>query len=125
MAFRVAEAGLVVHENYDKRQLYVARPASIGGTSFRGWDEDQVSGIGDTVLKINAPTATISVLGQGRKTKYLVNISIGAAPGPGPEWFNEQFKKPEEAIEAVIECYFSDRINFNNSSLEQWYGQKS
>lgn len=125
IASRIAQSGLVVHENYDKRELYIARPASLKGTEFRGWTEDCVSGVSDTVLKINAPSAKISIPGEGNKTRYLVNISIGAAPGPGPEWFNEEFKDIEKAIEAVTECYFSDRIDFNNSSLERWYGQKT
>lgn len=122
IASRIAESGLVVHENYEKRELYIARPSSLKGTKFRGWKEDQVSGISDTVLKINAPSAKIVISGEGRKTRYLVNISIGAAPGPGPEWFNEEFKRPEDAIKAVLDCYFSDRIDFYNSSLESWYG---
>ena len=125
IASRIAESGLVVHENYDKRELYIARPASLKGSLFRGWTEDQVSGISDTVLKINAPSAKLTVSGIGKKTRYLVNISIGSAPGPGPEWFNEEFKQVEQAIDAVKECYFADRINSNNPSLESWYGPKT
>jgi len=125
IAIRIAESGLVVNENSEKKELHIARPASVNGTEFRGWADDHVFGMGDVTLKVNAPTAKVVITGKGSKTRYLVNISQPAAPGPGPEWFNEKFKKAEEAIEAVIGCYFSNRVDFNNSSLESWYGQKT
>ena len=91
---------------------------------FRGWNEVQVSAIGTTLLTTNAPSAKVTMSGKGRKAKYLVNISMTAAPGPGPEWFNEEFKYIEEVIEAVKGCYFSDRVNSKNLSLEIWFGQR-
>ncbi len=121
IASRVSEFGLVVHRNNEKNELYIARPASLEGTIFRGWEEDTVIGISSTNLKINAPTAILIMQGKGRKTKFNLNISLPMAPGPGPIWFDEVFKSPEDAIEAIKECYFGDRIDFENESLERIY----
>ena len=124
IAVRIAELGLIVYENYDNQEIDIARPASVEGSMFRGWNEVQVSAIGTTLLTTNAPSVKVTISGKGRKAKYLVNISMTAAPGPGPEWFNEEFKYIEEVIEAVKGCYFSDRVNSKNLSLEIWFGQR-
>ena len=123
ISIKIAEFGLVVHENFDKNELYIARPASVQGTSFHGFDENNVVGISNTILIVNAPTAIINITGKGKKRRYLLDISIAAAPGPGPEWFNEKFKSAEEVIKATYNCYFSDEIDFKNPSLEGWYGK--
>lgn len=125
IAVRVAELGLVVYENYDKQEIQIARPASLQGSLFRGWTEDQLSAIGTTLLTINAPSAKVTMRGKGRKAKYLVNISMSAALGPGPEWFNKEFKDTQAVFEAIKECYFSDRVDSSNASLESWFGEKN
>jgi hypothetical protein len=117
----VSKLGLVVHQNNDKNELYIARPASLEGTKFRGWESDIVNGYSSTSLKTNAPSAILSVEGKGRKTKFRLNISLLAAPGPGPIWFDEVFKSADEVVEAVKDCYFGDRINFKNESLESYF----
>ncbi len=117
----VSKLGLVVHRSNDKNELYIARPASLGGTKFRGWEEDIVIGFSGTSLMANAPSAVLTIEGKGRKTKFKLNISLPAAPGPGPVWYDEVFKSSEELVEAVKECYFGDRIDFNNESLENFY----
>lgn len=121
----IAESGLVVQENHERSELYVSRPASLKGTQFRGWKEDSVIGMGDTLLKMNAPTAMISIKGRGRKQRFHLNISIPAAPGPGPEWINETFKSSEEVIAATLDCYFAQRIDMKNQSLESWFNNET
>ena len=116
-AVKIAETGLVVHEGDDK--LYVARPATVKGTEFRNRESDSVSGMSDTILKMNAPTASITKVKGG----WILDISEKAAPGPGPEWYNGKFKTLEEAVEAVIDCYFGSRINFDNDSLKRWFSK--
>jgi len=49
-----------------------------------------------------------------------LNISSPAVPGPGPVYFDEKFETVEDLVTAVRECYFSDRIDFNNPSLDGW-----
>jgi len=117
----VSELGLVVYRNNDENELYIARPASLVGTKFRGWDKDIVTGYSSISLKTNAPSAALTIEGKGRKTKFRLNISLLAAPGPGPVWIDEVFKSAEEVVEAVRECYFGDRIDFENESLEKFY----
>jgi hypothetical protein len=117
----VSEFGLIVHRNNDKNELYIARPASLVGTKFRGWDEDIVTGYSSMSLKTNAPSAVLTIEGKGRKTKFRLNISLLAAPVPGPVWIDEVFKSAEEVVKAVRECYFGDRINFKNESLENYF----
>ena len=125
VALEIAESGLVAYEHPEDNMVSIARPSSLSGTPFRGWDHDDVSGIGDAIIKINAPIGRLREIGKGKKAKYNVEISVGAAPGPGPEWINECFSTLDEAIDVVIECYFGNRINFNNPSLELWFGDKT
>lgn len=120
-AAEIAETGLITHEVDD--ELFIARPASVAGTPFRGWEEDYVLGIGNAVLKINAPIAKIR---KKSKKRWLLEIATAAAPGPGPGpvWISEEFSNIEFAVEALIECYFGNRIDSNNESLEGWYGSQ-
>jgi hypothetical protein len=51
---------------------------------------------------------------------WRVDISMAAAPGPGPVWFHEEFTKVEDAVDAIEGCFFADRIDSQNESLERW-----
>ena len=55
----------------------------------------------------------------------MVDISEAAFPGPGPVYFHETFETAGEACEAVKDCCFGDRIDFNNESLNSWFGSES
>ncbi len=113
-AVKLAEKGLVVLEG--DNELFVLRPASIGGTVFRGWEE-QVTGSHDTILKTNAPRASVKKIKKG----WEIDISIPAAPGPeGIIWHREKLQTLESTVEAIIECYFGDRVNFNTEMLDDY-----
>ncbi len=120
----LAEAGLVVWDDQVNPRLEIIRPSAVKGTKFRGTVGDIVSCIGHASVLTNAPAATLT---QERKDSWIVDISEGAAPGPGPTWFNESFttlKEAVQAVQAVLDCYFSDRIDFKNDSLEQFFGNR-
>ena len=119
IAHDLAERGLVVSHSYDDFQLHIGRHSSAQGTEFLHASEDRVIGVGDATFLTNAPIATIRR--KRRPIRWVADISIPAAPGPGPVFFNETFDTAELAAEAILECYFGDRIDFNNESLAQWY----
>ena len=116
-----AEAGLVVWDDYNNSKLSIGRPSSVEGTKFRGMVDDIVTGISDFTVMINAPLATLT---QKSNNSWVVDISLDSAPGPGPVWFHEDFETLKEAVQAVLDCYFSNRINFQNESLEAYYGSR-
>lgn len=120
-AILLAEEGLVASYSYEDRAVYFGRASSTQGTSFRGFREDTVSNVGDAILKLGAPTGLIRY--KKKRPHWKLDISIAAVPGPGPEYINENFETLEEAVKAAVECYFGDRINFNNPSLERWFGE--
>ena len=121
IAHDLADHGLVVGEDYEHDRIGIARPASLEGTKFKGWAENRIVGFWGGMVKSNAPSATLKTVGSGRKTMYHLNVSIGAAPGPGPEWIDETYKTREEAVDAVVGCFFGDKIDFNNPSLPERY----
>ncbi len=121
VACHIAESGLVVHELPEGNKVIIARPASLEGTSFRGCSENRVTGYAETILLVNAPLAELQEIGSKKTKKYNLNISLAAAPGPGPIWIDEDFEDIKTAIKAVIECFFGDRVDFNNESLNSWY----
>jgi len=126
IADSVAETGLVVGEDYENNRLGIARPASLHGTKFRGWQEDEeVVGYWGGMVKSNAPSASVNAITKGKKVFYNLNISLGAAPGPGAVWIDETFKNHEDVVTAIIGCYFGDRIDFSNASLESWFPNKT
>jgi len=90
------------------------------GAELISKDHEYVVGINNVSLKTDAPMAEVSKLGRGKKTRYRLNISSPAVPGPGPVYFDEKFETVEDLVTAVRECYFSDRIDFNNPSLDGW-----
>ena len=76
-------------------------------------------GFGGVEFLANAPFATITR--KRRPIRWHVEISIPAAPGPGPIFFQDTFDSLEEAVIAINDCYFGERIDFNAPSLKQWY----
>ena len=50
-----------------------------------------------------------------------MDISYAAAPGPGPIWFRERFIDVREAVDAIRDCYFGDRIDFESEALWPQY----
>ena len=116
----LAQRGLIVVENYDDNSLTVARPWSVKGTEFADYAENAelVCGISNTCFVTNAPIATISP--RGRPQRWVVDMSEAAAPGPGPVYYRETFDTLEDATNALLDCYFGDRVDFNNDSLKAW-----
>lgn len=119
---KVARLGLVVYESKEGNLLNIVRPSSVAGSKFIGWESDTVMGVGEITLMANAPCAVLTVTGKGRKERFHLNISILAAPGPGPEWFDETFKTGDEVVEAIRGCYFGDLIDSENESLQKFFG---
>ncbi len=119
IAYDLADRGLVVSHSHDDFHLYIGRPASVPGTHFPHDSENRVIRFGNTDFLTNAPTAVI--YRKRRPIRWIADISIAAASGPGPVFFNETFDSAELAAEAILDCYFGDRIDFNNESLAQWY----
>src|SRR5687768_8477100 len=117
--FHLANTGLVIVEHEGKPEHFtIVRPASLAGTPFL---EDAYSvGVGPATLLSNAPVASLRQLVE-RGEEWEVDISFVAAPGPGPVWFRERFSHPRDAIEAIRECYFADRVDFANEALWPQY----
>jgi hypothetical protein len=116
--FRLVDLGLLVVEHGEGRNEFtIVRPASVPGSAYRGWEESTI-GVAGARISTNAPPATL----QPSKRGWVVDISIPAAPGPGPVWFHSQFATAEEAVSAVESCYFGQLVDNNNPSLLSWYG---
>lgn len=113
----IMERGLIVFEGNEDGAYYVARPSSVCGTKFPNF-EDEIVGLGNAFFQTNAPLATL-IRGQAEGA-WIADISVGAAPGPGPIYFNETFDSFMNAAAAVVDCYFGNRIDFNNESLRSW-----
>ncbi|MHC4780152.1 MAG: hypothetical protein ACYTFG_16400 [Planctomycetota bacterium] len=114
---RLTGAGLIVAADAEGSSLVAARPASSSGTVFPGF-EPVAMGIGSERVETDAPTGTLRR--RGCLFAWEVDISIPAAPGPGPVFFRGRFVRLEKAIEALLDCYFGDRIDFGSPALEQW-----
>jgi hypothetical protein len=76
--------------------------------------------MGCTWLLTNAPPAMLYPSEKG----WLVDISEAAAPGPGPVWFHAHFANIQDAVDAVEGCFFGNRVDSHNESLEQFYGNR-
>jgi hypothetical protein len=119
--YRLLQLGLVVVEHDDRPDYFmIMRPASVPGSSFRGREGCHITGMGRAQLSTNAPAATLKWV----NTRWLVDISEGAAPGPGPVWFQGEFVTCQDAVDAIEGCYFGDRVDNNNESLERWFGDR-
>jgi hypothetical protein len=113
--FRLLRYGLVIVESeVQDQRCSVYRPIRVGGTRFPGFEEGVNVGQRGTMLRVDAPPATLSPIGEGQRERWLVDISAVAAPGPGPVWFREEFVEAEDAVEAIRECYFGDRVDFQS-----------
>src|SRR5262245_44732964 len=118
---RLLKRGLVIIEHSERRNHFmVVRPASLVGSMFRGWDDCCNLGMSGTSLSTNAPPAMLEPCKKG----WRVDISVAAAPGPGPVWFHEEFENVEDAVDAIEGCFFGDRVDSHNESLEAWYGRR-
>jgi hypothetical protein len=119
--FRLLRLGLVVVEDgrQDER-CAVYRPVGVGGTPFPGWQEGVNIGHRGAYVCVSAPPADLSPVGKGIGKRWLVDISAVAAPGPGPVWFHEEFARAEDAVQAIEECYFGNRVDFESGSLGPW-----
>ncbi len=120
--FRLLKRGLVIIEHAERSDHFmIVRPASLAGSDFRGWDGCCNVGMSGTTLSTNAPPAMLEPCKKG----WVVDISMAAAPGPGPVWFQEEFANVQDAVEAVEGCFFGNRVDSHNESLERWYGKRS
>ncbi len=123
LSHELARSGLVVADCFSDSELSIARPASAGGTAFRGRGGTSMVGIGNAMLQTDAPTCTVRR--RQKSPRWVVDISEAAFPGPGPVYFHEAFETASEACEVVKGCYFGDGIDFNNASLNSWFGSES
>src|SRR5687768_3977583 len=97
--FRLANTGLVIVEHEGKPEHFtIVRPASLAGTPFL--ENTYSVGVGPATLLSNAPVASLRQLVEGGQ-EWEVDISIAAAPGPGPVWFRERFSHARDAVEAI------------------------
>ena len=106
----LAEKELVVFEDHANSKLLVARPFSIDGSAFEYWLDEAsvVSGMGDVVLKVNAPFAEIY---QISKKKWLAIIEYANCGGECDEaWLYKKCSSPKEAAQAIIDCYFQKEM---------------
>lgn len=105
----LAEKGLVVLEDYENKQLLIARPFGLVGADFEEWSDGlcAVSGIGNMVIKINAPFAKIS---QASKKKWLAEIEVADCGPSDRAWLHKKCSSPKEAAQAVIDCYFQQEM---------------
>ena len=100
IAVRLAQRGLIVRYDPANDSLICARHAAVAGTSFGHWVSSYLAGIGSVDFLTDTPFATITR--KRRPIRWLFDISIAAAPIPGPVFFHETFATPEAAGEAVI-----------------------
>jgi hypothetical protein len=119
--YRLVKLGLVIIEHPERRDNFmIVRPASLVGSGFRGWQDTAFVGMGGTTLATNAPPVML----QPYKKGWVVDISLAAAPGPGPVWFHEEFEKAQDAVDAIEACFFGSRVDSGNASLERFYGTR-
>jgi hypothetical protein len=113
--FDLANTGLVIVKHEGKPEHFtIVRPASLTGTQFL--DDAYVLGVGTATLLSDAPVASLRQLVEGGE-EWEVDISMAAAPGPGPVWIRGRFPNLREAVEAIRECYFADRVDFSSEAL--------
>jgi hypothetical protein len=107
--------GLVIVEHDGEPAAFtIIRPASLRGTPFR--ESTLLVGAGNATVLTDAPVASLRQLAK-RGDEWEVYIGEAAAPGPGPVWFHERFADPRGAVEAIRECYFGDRVDFESQAL--------
>jgi hypothetical protein len=120
-AFRLIRLGLVVIEHAaEDENCCVYRPVGLAGTTFPDWEDGVNYGQNSTTLRVSAPPAGLYSIQTAAGKRWVVDISVAAAPGPGPVYFHEEFSSVEDAVTAISECYFGNRVDFNNESLGPW-----
>jgi hypothetical protein len=124
--FRLLDLGLVVIENerQDER-CSVYRPVGLAGTLFPGWEKGLNISERGAYMRVSAPPADLYPVGKGVGKRWVVDISVFAAPGPGPIYFHEEFEKAEDAVTAIKECFFGNRVDFASELLGPWRQRKS
>jgi hypothetical protein len=111
---KLSQRGLVVSTHFNERnELIIVRPATAGGTTFPEHSEPRQVGLNDVFVFVNAPEAKIRLLGE-RDDRCEVEISIHCCGGPDYVFFRETFSDLHTAADAVIDCYFGKRIDFQN-----------
>lgn len=112
--------GLVLIESNTERDHYmIVRPASLDGSEFRGCSGPYNVGMASASVPTNAPAAMLSPTESG----WLVDFSAAASgPAPNPTWFNAEFVKCKDAVDAIIDCFFGDRVDNYNETLVGFYG---
>jgi len=120
-ALRLLKLGLIVVENEQDKIYTFYRPMGLRGTSFPRLEEGTHHLLNQNVfVRVDAPSASLFPIDTGEGRRWVVDMSMAAAPGPGPVWFHEEFASAEEAVAAIRDCYFGDRIDFRSASLG-WY----
>jgi len=118
---RLLKLGLIVVENEQDKVYTFYRPMGLRGTSFPRMGEGFHHRLSENVLvRVDAPPANLFPIDTAEGRRWVVDMSMPAAPGPGPVWFHEHFENAEEAVAAIRDCYFGDRIDFRSESLG-WY----
>jgi hypothetical protein len=104
------QGSIPVHKG--EEVLVIVRPASLEGARFPGdWGS---FGVGSNVwLWTNAPPANLWLKRSRRSKVWVADISVPAAPGPGPVYFHEEFEVLDLAVEAIVDCFFGNRIDFS------------
>ena len=118
--FRVLKHGLVLIEHQADRDCFmVIRPASLAGSVFRGCDGQYNVSMSSASVPTNAPPAMLRITDSG----WLVDISVAASgPKPSPTWFHAEFDTCKDAVDAIIDCFFGDRVDNYNDTLVGFYG---
>jgi hypothetical protein len=110
----LSQRGLVVSTHFNERnELIIVRPATAGGTLFPDHSEPRMVGLNDVFVFVNAPAARIRLMGK-RGNRCEVEISVDCCGGPNFVFFRETFSDLHAAADAIIDCYFGNRINFQN-----------
>jgi hypothetical protein len=118
---RLVKLGLIIIEHPERRDHFmIVRPANLAGSDFRGWRGCCTVGMGGTWLSTNAPPALLQPCQKG----WVVDISSAAAPGPGPVWFHQEFEHATDAVVAIEECFFGNRADKRDASLEEFFGTR-
>ena len=104
-------------------KLFVIRPSSAAGTPFRGWRGKRILSIGRTHILTDAPEGIITR--DKSNNLWTADISIRLIPGPSAHYFHHSFETLAEAATALIECFFADRVRYDDPKLKRWLVQQS
>lgn len=118
--------GLVAYEwsklpEKPAEKLFVIRPSTAVGTPLRGWIGERILAIGSAYILTNAPAATITR--DQASGRWAAEISINLIPGPPARYFHGLFETLPEAATALVECFFEDRVQYDDPRLQAWLKQ--